>query len=88
MTSRSIRNPFVHAAGVLGVGALMIALGSLPAQAAGTLSGTAIDNHATINYRVGGLDQTPVDSDTASFVVDSKIDLAVSTSDGAAVLVV
>lgn len=87
MTLRNIHAQFLRTARVITAGALMIALGTATAQAAGTLSGTAIDNHATINYRVGGLDQTPVDSDTASFVVDSKIDLAVSTSDGSAVLV-
>ena len=87
MTSRNFHAPFSRAAHVISAVTLMLVLGSVSAHAAGTLSGTPIDNHATINYKVGGLDQTPVDSDTASFVVDSKIDLAVSTSDGSAVLV-
>jgi len=69
------------------VGALAIVLGASTAHAAGTLSGTAIDNHATVDYQVGGIPQTPVGSDTASFVVDSKIDLAVATLDGSPVLV-
>ncbi|MDZ4804537.1 MAG: hypothetical protein SGI90_06740 [Candidatus Eisenbacteria bacterium] len=85
MTFPNIHIPLVRAIRIVGAGALVIGLDIVTAHAAGTLSGTAIDNHATINYKVGGLDQTPVDSDTASFVVDSKIDLAVSTSDGAAV---
>jgi uncharacterized repeat protein (TIGR01451 family) len=68
-------------------GALAIVLGAPAVHAAGTLSGTAIDNHATVDYQVGGIPQTPVGSDTASFVVDSRIDLLVTTLDGSPVLV-
>src|SRR5262245_17135331 len=79
-----MRNNLVR---IAGAGALAIALAASTANAAGTLSGTAIDNHATVNYQVGGIPQTPVGSDTASFVVDSRIDLSVSTVDVSAVLV-
>lgn len=58
------------------------------AQAAGTLSGTSIDNTATITYEVGGIGQNPVDSNTASFLVDNKIDLTVAAVDVAAVGVI
>ncbi|MFH1688736.1 MAG: hypothetical protein ABIE42_00685 [Candidatus Eisenbacteria bacterium] len=67
-------------------GVLVVGL-SLTAQAAGTASGTSVDNTATIDYQVGGVDQTPV-TDIVSFVVDNRIDLTVSTNDVAAVVVV
>jgi uncharacterized repeat protein (TIGR01451 family) len=70
-----------HFARLAGAGVLAVVFAASTAQAAGTLSGTAIDNHATVNYRVGGIDQAPVGSDTASFVVDSRIDLSVATVD-------
>lgn len=58
-----------------------------PALAAGTASGTDIDNYATVDYTVSGVPQTTVNSDTASFVVDNKIDLLVATVDVAPVSV-
>jgi uncharacterized repeat protein (TIGR01451 family) len=71
------------------VAAALLAL-ALPGAAAadGTLSGTNIQNSATVDYKVGGVPQTPVPSDTASFVVDNKIDLLVDALDGAPVGVV
>lgn len=38
-----------------------------------TDAGDQIDNTATINYQVGGVDQPAEDSNTASFVVDHKV---------------
>jgi uncharacterized repeat protein (TIGR01451 family) len=58
------------------------------AQAVGTIAGTVVDNSATIDYTVGGVDQAQVFSDTATFLVDAKVDLIVTTVDGAAVIVV
>jgi uncharacterized repeat protein (TIGR01451 family) len=63
-------------------------LGSQAATATGTPSGTSIDNDATVDYEVGGVPQTQVPSNTASFVVDNMIDLTVATVDGAPVQVV
>lgn len=60
-------------------GTAMIALQSAPAVAEGTSAGTQITNTATINYRVGGVDQTVVTaSDT--FSVDRKINLVVTNA--------
>lgn len=58
------------------------------ALAAGTASGTSIDNQATVDYEVGGIAQTTVNSNTATFVVDNKVDLTVATTDVAAVAVI
>lgn len=57
-------------------------------SAVGTASGTAVDNFAVVDYQVGGVDQSQISSDTASFVVDNMIDLTVATVDGAAVVVI
>lgn len=54
-----------------GVAVLMTPLA--PALAAGTTQGTSITNTATVNYKVGGVDQTVRQSNTDSFVVDRKI---------------
>lgn len=58
------------------------------AYAVGTTAGTTISNQATVNYSVGGVSQTPIDSSVAAFVVDSRIDLTVTTLDTAAVVAV
>ena len=60
------------AAGLLGVGASQSVL------AAGTLSNTDISNTATVDFQVGGIDQTAT-SDSATFKVDNKVDVTVST---------
>ena len=60
----------------------LIALSSVGALqsafAVGTPSGTSISNQATVDYSVGGVTQTQITSPTASFVVDSRVDLTVS----------
>lgn len=60
----------------------LIALSSVGALqsafAVGTPSGTTISNQATVDYSVGGVNQTQITSAAASFVVDSRIDLTVS----------
>lgn len=53
----------------------IIALASVPAAAEGVVAGTTITNTATIDFRVGGIDQTEVLA-SDSFVVDRKISVA------------
>ncbi|MEA2999000.1 MAG: hypothetical protein QOH04_497 [Sphingomonadales bacterium] len=50
---------------------------SSPAFAAGTTSGTTITNTVTLNYKVGGVDQTAVNA-SDSFLVDRKVSFTVS----------
>lgn len=70
----------------LAAGTAMVALQSVPALAEGTSAGTVITNTATVDYRVGGIDQTEVvASDT--FEVDRKINLIVTRISGPAVSV-
>jgi uncharacterized repeat protein (TIGR01451 family) len=59
-----------------------------PAKADGTASGTPISNSASVDYKVGGVDQPQIVSNTATFVVDNKVDLTVTTVDVAIVAVV
>jgi hypothetical protein len=56
------------------------------ALAAGTASGTTISNQATVNYQVGGISQTAVNSNTTSFVVDNKVNLTVAQLGNATVI--
>lgn len=58
------------------------------ALASGTPSGTNINNSATLDYSVGGIGQTQIVSNTATFIVDNKVDLTAATVDGAAVVVI
>jgi len=52
------------------------------AYANGTASGTNITNQATVDYSVGGVNQTTITSPTASFVVDTRIDFNVVQQNG------
>ncbi len=58
-------------------GTALVVSPSLPALAAGTTAGTTITNTATVDYRVGGIDQTEVVA-SDSFAVDRKINLVVT----------
>ncbi|MCC6631353.1 MAG: DUF11 domain-containing protein [Gammaproteobacteria bacterium] len=60
--------------------AMSAAWGSM-AHAAGTDAGVTISNTASVNYTVGGVPQTQVDSPAAQFVVDRKIDLNLIETD-------
>ncbi len=77
----------------------LVALGSIgltqQTLAAGTASGTQINNRATVNYSVGGVAQTPIESSptgnttvgvgngaNTSFVVDNRVDLTVVERSG------
>ena len=53
----------------------------------GTAAGTDITNTVTVNYQVGGVSQTAVNSNTDTFKVDRKIDMTVTTQDSSAVIV-
>ncbi|MBC7983959.1 MAG: DUF11 domain-containing protein [Candidatus Obscuribacterales bacterium] len=48
------------------------------AYAVGTAAGTDISNTATVNFTVGGVNQTPVNSNTTVFEVDRKVDMTVT----------
>jgi len=54
-------------------------------NAAGIAAGTTISNQASIDYQVASVSQTTVTSNNYQFVVDRKINLIVSTTDGAEV---
>jgi uncharacterized repeat protein (TIGR01451 family) len=83
MFKRSKTNLFVF----LLVGAMAFGLTTI-AQAQNTASGTPISNTATLDYSVAGTPQAQVSSNTATFVVDNKVDLTVTTGDLAIVSVV
>ena len=59
-------------------GIAIAALAATPAFAVGTTAGSFIDNTATVNYQVGGVSQTAVNSNTNRIVVDRRISLLVA----------
>ncbi len=63
---------------ILAGGVSVAALGATPALAAGTTAGSTISNTATVNYTVGGVAQTAINSNASTFVVDRKINLTVA----------
>ncbi|MES2987703.1 MAG: hypothetical protein V4808_07340 [Pseudomonadota bacterium] len=71
-----------HSIRLLGSAAL-ITLIAMPAFAQQTPAGTSINNQASVSYNVGGSPQTST-SNTATFVVDKKVNLAVAEVGGAA----
>ena len=71
-------------ASTLLVGALL-GLGSMAANAA-TTAGTDVSNTATVAYKVGTVDQTPISSNTVTFKVDAKLVLSVIKQDGSMVV--
>lgn len=52
-----------------------LALAALPQAHALTAAGSTISNTASVAYKVATIDQTPVDSNTAEFIVDRIIDI-------------
>ncbi len=76
-----------HVPHPLGVAIALAIIAATHAYGAGTAAGTTISNQATINYQVGGVSQSAVNSNNYQFVVDRKINLTVATTDGAAVSV-
>lgn len=72
-------------AALAGVSALAVAMwGPLASAATGTQAGTNINNTASVSYSVGGVSQTPVASNIATFVVDRKANVMVAEVGGAA----
>jgi len=66
---------------------LLLGINAGNAMAAGTASGTTISNQATVDYKVATVDQPQATSNNYQFVVDNKVNLTVSTDDGAAISV-
>ncbi|RYY27118.1 MAG: DUF11 domain-containing protein [Sphingomonadales bacterium] len=64
-------------------GAALATMFATPALAQQTASGTSINNQASVSYNVGGSAGTST-SNTATFVVDKKVNLAVAEVGGAA----
>ena len=63
----------------VGLAAMLLSLGAMQsALAAGTAANTDITNSATVNFTVGGVAQTAVNSNTSTFKVDRKVDLTVT----------
>jgi uncharacterized repeat protein (TIGR01451 family) len=58
-------------------GLAAVALAATPASAEGTASGTTVTNNVSLDYKVGGVDQTQVTA-SDSFTVDRKVNLAVA----------
>jgi uncharacterized repeat protein (TIGR01451 family) len=50
-----------------------VLINTAPAFAAGTTQGTDIVNSVQVNYQVGGVSQTPANSNTDTFKVDRKV---------------
>jgi uncharacterized repeat protein (TIGR01451 family) len=69
--TRTVR--LLASASVLAVSAIAVT----PAFAAGTTAGTTITNNVTLDYKVGGVDQTSVTA-SDSFTVDRKVNLTVA----------
>jgi len=62
-------------------------VGAGPALAAGTNAGTSVSNSFTLDYQVGGVAQTQIDTSGTPtlFTVDRKVDLTVTTVSNATV---
>lgn len=74
-------------AAILIAAAVAFMTGAGSAMAAGTDAGTSVSNSFTLDYQVGGVAQTQIDTSGAptTFTVDRKVDLTVSTVSGASV---
>ncbi len=67
----------------LGLAAIYGLTWSTSVLAVGTDAGTPINNIATVDYKVGGVDQTAIDSPQTTFLVDQVVDFVVAEADGA-----
>ena len=71
---------------ILRLGTMIVALlAGQQAMAIGTRAGTEVENTATVDYRVGTVDQTAIDSNTVTFVVDRRVDFDLTPLGGALV---
>ncbi len=77
-------NPFKKLLGISS-SVLFLIIAAPNAMAAGTLSGTDIANQATVNYQVATVSQPAINSTVVTFKVDNRVNLTVSTDDGAAI---
>jgi uncharacterized repeat protein (TIGR01451 family) len=77
---------FAHRA-ALSATALSLVLSSAAQAASGTTAGTSVTNTASVAYSIGGVAQTPVSSNTASFLVDRKVNVTVAQVGGQATTV-
>ncbi|MEZ5679812.1 MAG: hypothetical protein R3E14_00775 [Erythrobacter sp.] len=58
----------------------LVAFSASPALAAGTTAGSTITNNVTVDFQVGGVQQTAATA-TNTFTVDRKVNVLVATSD-------
>lgn len=58
----------------------LVAFSASPALAAGTTAGSTITNNVTVNFQVGGVNQTAATASNA-FTVDRKVNVLVAASD-------
>lgn len=79
-----IRLAFRNVLAVAGLAIALLAFGT-QAQAAGTAAGTTVSNTVSVDYQVGGVDQTTITA-TATFVVDDVVDVTVTNTAGANVV--
>lgn len=97
--SKSNRPPARLRLGIAALGvAMSVAIGTGTVHAAGTASGTSINNLSTLNYSVGGVAQPAIGSSptgntvgagtATTFVVDNRVNLTVTTTDATFVAVV
>lgn len=70
------------------IGAGILALAAPQPLLAATAAGESISNSASVDYKVGGIDQQTVDSAPVTFFVDRRVDLTVVTDQSAAVSVI
>ncbi|MCF6324196.1 MAG: hypothetical protein L3J89_07730 [Gammaproteobacteria bacterium] len=66
---------------------LLLTMMAPNAMAVGTASNTSVTNFATVNYDVASVGQPAINSALVAFVVDTRVDLTVSTDDLAEVAV-
>ena len=66
----------------LGLAAIYGLTWSTSVLAVGTDAGTPINNTATVDYKVGGVDQTAINSPQTTFLVDQVVDFVVAEADG------
>jgi len=74
---KSIKTSISTKLAALLAGAALFSLISQGALAAGTTAGTSISNSASLAYSVGGVAQTAINTTSAAFLVDEKINLTV-----------
>lgn len=82
-----MKNPCLLIARSAAFAATLLLLNPTPSFAAGTTAGTTVSNQASVAYQVASVAQTAVTSNNLQFVVDQKVNLTVTTTDGAAVSV-